>query len=77
MITRAKKSVSLSYSLLEELALVNKNMNISQFIETALIHYIGELKKQERVKRDIEIINANKERFQKEAEENLEFQDEL
>jgi len=59
MITRAKKSVSLSYSLLEELALVNKNMNISQFIETALIYYIGELKKQERIKRDIGIINAN------------------
>jgi len=59
MITRAKKSVSLSYSLLEELVLVNKNMNISQFIETALIYYIGELKKQERIKGDIEIINAN------------------
>jgi len=53
------------------------NMNISQFIDAALIYYITELKKQERAKRDIEIINANINRFNKEAEENLEFQNEL
>ncbi|MDR0464503.1 MAG: hypothetical protein LBG94_05220 [Treponema sp.] len=76
MITKTKKSVSLSNSLLEELASVNQNMNISQFIESAVIHYINELKRQERIKNDIKIINANAERFKKEAEENLEFQDE-
>ena len=53
------------------------NMNISQFIDAALIYYITELKKQERAKRDMEIINANISRFNKEAEENLEFQNEL
>jgi len=77
MITKIKKSITLSNSLLNDLAMVNKTMNISQFIEAALVHYIAELKKQERKQRDIEILKANKERFTNEAEENLEFQDEL
>jgi metal-responsive CopG/Arc/MetJ family transcriptional regulator len=75
MITKTKKSVSLSNSLLKELARVNKDMNISEFIENALIFYINELKRKERIRRDIEIINANAGRFSKEAEENLKFQD--
>ena len=74
MITKAKKSVSLSISLLKNIALYDKDHNISQFIETALAYYINELNKQERRQRDIAIINANAERFNKEAEENLEFQ---
>ena len=74
MITKAKKSVSLSISLLEELASFNKNKNISVFVETALTHYLNELKRQERIQRDIEIINANAKRFNKQAEENLAFQ---
>jgi metal-responsive CopG/Arc/MetJ family transcriptional regulator len=71
---KTKKSVSLSNSLLKDLALFNKNSNISQFIETALVYYINELKKQERKRRDIEIINAHAKRFNKETEENLKFQ---
>ena len=74
MTTKTKKSVSLSNSLLEDLALLNKNGNISQFIEIAVAFYINELKKQERRQRDIEIINANAKRFTIEAEENLKFQ---
>ena len=74
MIMKTKKSISLSNSLLEDLALLNKSKNISQFVEAALVYYINELKKQERRKRDIEIINANAKRFNKEAEENLKFQ---
>jgi len=74
MITKGKKSVSLSASLLMELAKFNKDGDISQFIETAIIYYINELKKHERGLRDIEIINANAKRFNKEAEENLKFQ---
>ncbi|MCL2764491.1 MAG: hypothetical protein FWD40_04345 [Treponema sp.] len=77
MITKTKKSITLSKSLLNDIAAVNKNMNISQFTETALIYYISELKKHERRQRDIEIIKANAERFNNEAEENLEFQDVL
>ena len=75
MITKTKKSVSLSSSLLKELYSFNKNINISEFTETALYYYINELKRQERIQRDIKIINANTKRFNKEAEENLEFQD--
>ena len=74
MITKTKKSVSLSNSTLNELALFNKDGNISQFVETALTYYIKELKKNERRQRDIEIINANAKRLNKEAEENLKFQ---
>ena len=74
MITKTKKSISLSISLLEELAYFNKNKNISDFIEASLVYYINELKKQERNKQDMEIIKANIKRFNKEAKENLKFQ---
>jgi len=77
MITKVKKSISLSNSVLEDLAVINNSMNISQFVEAALIHYMNELKRQERVQQDIRILNANSKRFNKEAEENLEFQDVL
>jgi len=59
MITKMKKSISLSNSVLEELVAINKNMNISKFVETAVVYYINELKKQERIQRDIKILNAN------------------
>ena len=74
MITKTKKSVSLSNSLLKELLLFNQDRSISEFIEKALIHYLNELKRKERGQRDIEIINANAKRFNKEAEENLKYQ---
>jgi metal-responsive CopG/Arc/MetJ family transcriptional regulator len=74
MITKTKKSVSLSNSLMKEMAQYSNDMNVSQFIESALIYYINELKKQERNKRDKRIINANSRRFNKQAEENLRFQ---
>jgi len=74
MITKTKTSISLSTSLLKELALINRDRSVSEFIENALIFYINEIKKRERGQRDIEIINANAKRFNKEAEENLKFQ---
>ena len=74
MITKTKTSVSLSSSLLKELALYNKDKNISEFIENALVYYINEIRRYERGQRDIEIINANAKRFNREAEENLLFQ---
>ena len=77
MITKTKKSISLSNYLLEDIAMINNDMNISQFIETALVFYINELNRQERIQRDVEILNANAKRFTKEAQENLEFQDVL
>jgi metal-responsive CopG/Arc/MetJ family transcriptional regulator len=74
MITKTKKSISLSNVLLQELALHNRDRNISQFIETALVYYINELKKQKRRQRDKKIIKANATRFNRQAEENLKFQ---
>ncbi|MDR2534613.1 MAG: type II toxin-antitoxin system CcdA family antitoxin [Treponema sp.] len=75
MIRKIKTSVSLSQSLLEELAPFNKNGNISQFIEHALTSYLAELKRQGRREQDKELLKAHAVRFSKEAEENLEFQD--
>ena len=75
MITKTKKSISLSNSLLEDLYLYSKDRNVSSFIEAALICYIDELKRQERIQKDIKIIRANSKQYRKEAEENLEFQD--
>jgi hypothetical protein len=43
-------------------------------VEIVLANYINELKKRKRKQRDIEIINANAKRFNKEAKENLKFQ---
>ena len=74
MISKKKKSVSLSNFVLKEMALLNKDKNISVFVENALVYYMNELKKQERRRRDVEIINANAKRFNREAEENLKFQ---
>ena len=74
MISKTKKSISLSNSLMEELVLLKKDMSISEFVEAALVYYMNELKKQERRRRDLEIIDANAERFNKEAQENLKFQ---
>ena len=74
MITKTKTSVSLSTSLLKELSIHSNGRSVSEFIEKALAYYMAELKRQERGRRDIEIINANATRFNREAEENLEFQ---
>ena len=74
MITKTKKSVSLSNTLLKEMAIYNTDSSVSEFIETALACYLNELKKSARGQRDLEIINSNAKRFNKEAKENLKFQ---
>jgi metal-responsive CopG/Arc/MetJ family transcriptional regulator len=74
MIAKTKTSVTISASLLRELSAYNEAENVSDFIEQALTHYLGTLKKRECTKRDLEIINANAERFNRDAEENLLFQ---
>ena len=48
MVTKTKTSVSLSSSLLNELVLLNRDRSVSEFIEKACIHYMNELKRQER-----------------------------
>ena len=75
MITKTKTSVSLSPSLLAEFAPYTRNENTAQLVEKALGYYLAELKRQARGQRDIEIINAQAQRFNREAEENLDFQD--
>jgi metal-responsive CopG/Arc/MetJ family transcriptional regulator len=75
MITKRKTSVSLSQALLEELDAFNKNGNVSEFVEEALVFYLTELKRDARRQRDIEILNRNADLLKKGAEENLEFQD--
>ena len=74
MITKVKTSVSLSKALLSEVTLCDMYTNVSQFVEQAVAYYLAELKRRERGRRDIEIINANATRFNHEAEENLDFQ---
>jgi metal-responsive CopG/Arc/MetJ family transcriptional regulator len=75
MIAKTKASVSLSHSLLTEIAPYTENGNTSQFIEKALMYYLAELKRQTRKRRDLEIINTHAARFSREVVENLEFQD--
>lgn len=77
MVTKTKKSITLSSSLLNELNSINSCGNISEFIETAVIFYIKELKRMERIQKDIEILNAKYKELNNEALENLEFQDVL
>jgi len=74
MISKVKKSVSLSCSVMDAMAEYNADVCVSEFIENALVFYLNNLKKQERGKRDIEIIKANAKRLNKEAEENLKYQ---
>jgi len=77
MITKTKTSVSLSSSLLTELSLYNEESNVSIFVEKALVFYINELKRQERIQRDIKILKTHEKRFEREAKENLKFQADL
>jgi metal-responsive CopG/Arc/MetJ family transcriptional regulator len=74
MITKIKTSVTISSSLFSELTVYNRTGNVSEFIEQALDYYIAALKKKERAKRDLEIINANAGHFNRQAEENLLYQ---
>jgi hypothetical protein len=71
----ATTTVSLPLDLAAETARFDRNGNLSQFVEQALVHYLHELKEGERAGRDAAIIKKNAERFAREAEENLEFQD--
>jgi metal-responsive CopG/Arc/MetJ family transcriptional regulator len=77
MITKTKKSITLSNTLLSELVAVNNYGNISEFIETAVHFYIKELKRMERIQNDIKILNARSKELNQDAMENLEFQDML
>jgi hypothetical protein len=55
--TRVETSVPISAVLLRELALYNRNGNITELVEQAATHYLSTLKKQERANRDGEFMS--------------------
>jgi metal-responsive CopG/Arc/MetJ family transcriptional regulator len=75
MLTKTKTSVSISTPLLKEMAKYDDNGNKSEFIEQAITYYLQTLRRQERIKHDVAILNAHAEQFNREALENLDFQD--
>lgn len=69
---RVKTSVTLPRDLLQRQERVNKNR--SAVLEQAARVYLSQLERQARVQRDIEIINRNAERLNREAMDTLEYQ---
>ena len=75
MTAKTKTSVSLSPSLLAQLAPYTGSENTTQLVEKALVYYLAKLKRQASAQRDTAIINAHAPRLSREAKENLSFQD--
>ena len=73
-VERVETVVNLPKDLLEQANQINKNLEISDVIETALRDYVAKESRQELNRRDIEIINANADLINKQVEETLEFQ---
>jgi metal-responsive CopG/Arc/MetJ family transcriptional regulator len=69
---RVKTSVTLPEELLTRLDQVDKNR--SALLERAALAYLDRLSRQERDRRDIEIINRNADRLNREAEDTMEYQ---
>jgi metal-responsive CopG/Arc/MetJ family transcriptional regulator len=75
---KVKTSITLSDSILEEIDnIISLNGNRSLFIEKAIIYYLEKRKKDERNKKDLEIINKTAAKLNKEAEDVLSYQVEL
>lgn len=73
---RVRTSVTLPRDLLIQVdALVGKNRKRSAVVESALVEYVAKEKPRELNRRDIEIINANAEKLNKEAMDVLEYQE--
>ena len=73
-VERIETIVSLPKDLLEQANRVNKDVQISDVIETALRDYVAKETRQELNRRDIEIINANADKLNEEALDVLEYQ---
>jgi metal-responsive CopG/Arc/MetJ family transcriptional regulator len=69
---RVKTSVTLPKELLGRLDRVDKNR--SALIERAALAYLAQLERQARDRKDVEIINRNAERLNREAMDTLEYQ---
>jgi metal-responsive CopG/Arc/MetJ family transcriptional regulator len=69
---RVKTSITLPSELLGQLDRVDKNR--SALLERAARAYLARLEGEERDRRDVEIINHNAERLNREAMDTLEYQ---
>jgi metal-responsive CopG/Arc/MetJ family transcriptional regulator len=69
---RVKTSITLSEELLARLDRVDKNR--SALLERAALAYLAQLEKQIRDRKDIEIIDRNAERLNREAMDTVEYQ---
>ena len=69
---RVKTSITLPEELLERIDQVEKNR--SSLIERATLAYLDKLSREERDRRDIEIINRNADYLNAEAMDVLEYQ---
>ncbi|HSK70579.1 MAG TPA: type II toxin-antitoxin system CcdA family antitoxin [Pyrinomonadaceae bacterium] len=73
-VERIETTVSLPRDLLEKANRMNKDIEISDVIETALRDYLAKENRKELNKRDIEIINENADLINRQVKETLEFQ---
>ena len=72
---KVKTSITLSQSILDQIDhRIGEEVSRSAFIEDAVARHLAVLARQERDERDIEIINRNAERLNREAMEVMEFQ---
>jgi metal-responsive CopG/Arc/MetJ family transcriptional regulator len=69
---RVKTSITLPEELLRRLDRVHSNR--SAVLERAALAYLAHLERQERDRKDVEIINRNAVRLNREAKDTLEYQ---
>lgn len=69
---KVKTSITLPEELLRRLDRVDSNR--SALLERAALAYLGQLERQKRDRQDVEIINRNAGRLNREAKDTLEYQ---
>ena len=74
---KVKTSVTLSEELLEAISTETDTENRSALIETAAWEYLTRRRQQTRDRNEAKLIDENVELLNKEARENLEFQEDL
>jgi len=75
---KVRTSVTLSKDLLDELrAIMSPDARTSAVVEAALREYLAKRRKAARDARDLDIINRNAERLNREAEDALTYQVDL
>lgn len=74
-LVRVKTSITLPKELLTRLDRVNKNRSL--LLERAAIAYLAQIEKENRDRKDIEIINRNASRLNREARDTMEYQQAL